>query len=146
VRRLSRGSEVVTGVSPYIPCMSVVVAETRPQKSQSGKFTFSDSRGSMASMTAKEHISHEAGNEEAWVCICKNTPSDDGFCTCDAEGNEVEPDTRWTTGLYVCFGCGRMIDPKTLEVIGRNMRLAREIEERERVRSAELNAADKSGR
>ena len=69
----------------------------------------------------KERITHEAGNEEAWVCVCMNTPIRDGFYACDEKGNEVEPTERdWTSGLYVCASCGRIIDPSTLEVVGRN--------------------------
>lgn len=72
----------------------------------------------------KEFITHEAGNDEAWVCICGNTPTDDGFYCCDTEGNEVEPtiDSGWTN-LYVCARCGRIIQQDTLEVIGRNPKL-----------------------
>ena len=72
-------------------------------------------------MEKTEHISHEAGNEEAWVCICGNQPGSDGFYACDKDGNEVEPTPEdWTTNWYVCAECGRMIDPATLEVVGRN--------------------------
>jgi hypothetical protein len=68
-----------------------------------------------------EHITHEAGNNDAWVCMCGNQPADDGFYTCDKSGNEVEPTTKdWNTNWYVCAACGRMIDYKTLEVVGRN--------------------------
>lgn len=35
-------------------------------------------------------IEHEAGNHEAWICICKNTPSEDGFYPCNENGDEVE--------------------------------------------------------
>jgi hypothetical protein len=72
----------------------------------------------------KERISHEAGNDEAWICLCKNTPSGGGFYPCDEKGNEVEPtEEAWKTGLYVCADCGRMIDFKTLAVMGRNKTL-----------------------
>jgi hypothetical protein len=68
-----------------------------------------------------ETITHEAGNDEAWICICKNTPPREGFYACDEDGNEVVPTAQdWTRGLYVCADCGRIIDPKTLEVVGRN--------------------------
>lgn len=72
-------------------------------------------------METKEHIKHEAGNDEAWICICNNTPSDGGFYPCDEKGNEMEPTigSNWS-GLYVCADCGRIIDQKTLEVVGRN--------------------------
>jgi hypothetical protein len=70
---------------------------------------------------SKERITHEAGNDEAWVCICGNTPSDGGFYPCDKEGNEMEPliGSDWD-GLYVCADCGRIIKQDTLEVVGRN--------------------------
>ena len=70
---------------------------------------------------AKEHITHEPGNEEAWICICRNTPSDVGFYACDEKGNEMEPSigSDWD-GLYVCADCGRIIKQDTLEVVGVN--------------------------
>jgi hypothetical protein len=68
----------------------------------------------------EEHITHEASDRDAWICICGNYPSGDGFYTCDKNGNEVEPTAKeWTSGLYVCGQCGRMIDPDTLAVVGR---------------------------
>ena len=68
-------------------------------------------------METREKITHEAGNSEAWRCICGNTPSDGGFYPCDAVGNEMEPVKDWT-GLYVCEDCGRIIQQDTLEVVG----------------------------
>ena len=69
---------------------------------------------------SKEFITHEAGNDEAWICICGNRPDSDGFQTCDDQGNEMEPliGSRWN-GLYVCGDCGRIIHQNTLEVVGR---------------------------
>jgi hypothetical protein len=66
-------------------------------------------------------ISHEEGDEDAWVCVCGNTPSGDGFYPCDKKGNEMEPliGSDWEN-LYVCAGCGRMINLETLEVVGQN--------------------------
>ena len=69
-------------------------------------------------MNAKEHIAHEPGNPDAWVCICKNEPSDDGFYPCNEQGDEVNPIAGWD-GLYVCNRCGRIIRQETLEVLGR---------------------------
>ena len=66
----------------------------------------------------KEVITHEAGNEEAWICICGNEPSEDGFYPCDEQGHEREPIAGWS-GLYVCFRCGRIIEPKSLSVVNR---------------------------
>lgn len=68
-----------------------------------------------------ERIKHEPGIEDGWICICGNTPADDGFYPCDQDGNEIEPTvgSAWA-GLYVCFKCGRIIDQETLEVVGKN--------------------------
>jgi len=70
------------------------------------------------SMEAKETIAHEPGNEEAWVCVCGNTPSSDGFYPCDQNGNEMEPVKGWQD-LYVCDRCGRIVNQHSLEVVGR---------------------------
>ena len=70
-------------------------------------------------MVQNEFIAHEAGNDEAWICICGNEPSQDGFYPCDDQGNETEPVAGWT-GIYVCFRCGRIINPDSLRVVGRN--------------------------
>ena len=66
-----------------------------------------------------ERITHEAGNDEAWICICKNTTNAQWFYPCDKEGNQMEPVAGWPD-LYVCDRCGRIIDQNTLEVVGRN--------------------------
>jgi hypothetical protein len=69
----------------------------------------------------KEFITHEAGNDEAWICICKKSPESDGFYPCNAKGDEIEPTigSNWS-GIYVCACCGRIINQDTLEVVGRN--------------------------
>ena len=70
--------------------------------------------------TTPGQITHEAGNKEAWLCVCGNTPTADGFFPCNSEGEEVEPvASEWTTNCYVCSRCGRIIDQATLEVRGR---------------------------
>lgn len=55
-----------------------------------------------------------------FTCICKNTPSDDGFFTTDIKGNELEPviGGEWEN-LYTCNSCGRVINQDTLEVVNR---------------------------
>jgi hypothetical protein len=68
---------------------------------------------------ANERITHAAGNDEAWTCICKNTTDAEGFFPCDKNGNEMEPVAGWDD-LYVCARCGRIIKQKTLAVVGRN--------------------------
>jgi YD repeat-containing protein len=76
-------------------------------------------------MNPTERISHELGNDDAWICICGNTPDQDGFFPCNARGDEVKPTAEaWTTNWYVCNGCGRMIDQHTLIIVGRTDRAA----------------------
>lgn len=63
-------------------------------------------------------ITHEPGNKDAWVCLCGNEPSENGFYPCNELGVEVEPTEKdWNGKLYVCNQCGRIINQHTLEVI-----------------------------
>ena len=55
-------------------------------------------------------------------------PSTGGFAACDEKGVPVEPDLDWTAWLYVCGICGRIIDPDTMEVVGKNSEIEREEE------------------
>jgi hypothetical protein len=68
-------------------------------------------------MDKREFITHEKGNGDAWICVCGNAPSSDGFFPCDKEGNEMEPVKGWG-GLHVCGRCGRIIKQGSLEIIG----------------------------
>jgi hypothetical protein len=68
-------------------------------------------------MQVKEKIAHAEGNEEAWICVCGNTPTDDGFYPCDQDGNEMEPVKGWQD-LYVCDRCRRIVNQHSLEVVG----------------------------
>lgn len=71
-------------------------------------------------MATPENITHAEGDSDAWVCLCGNTPAATGFYPCDVEGRQGEPTpTDWTTNCYVCGRCGRIINQKTLEVVGR---------------------------
>jgi len=65
----------------------------------------------------KNFIRIEASNKDAWICVCGNEPHSDGFYPCDETGNEMEPVSGWN-GLYVCHGCGRIIQQDSLEIIG----------------------------
>jgi hypothetical protein len=69
-------------------------------------------------MSQDELITHEDGNDEAWICLCGNRPSAEGFYPCDEKGNEMEPVNGWK-GLYVCSRCGRIIEQDSLRVVGR---------------------------
>ncbi len=75
----------------------------------------------MNNMKPKESITHEADNEEAWICKCGNMPAQDGFFPCDTTGNEMEPlvGSDWKN-LYVCGKCGRIINQFSLEIEGQN--------------------------
>ena len=68
-----------------------------------------------------ERITCEAGDRDAWVCLCGNTPTSDGFSTCDVNGRWMEPliGSAWQ-GHYVCDRCGRIIEQNSLNVIGQN--------------------------
>jgi hypothetical protein len=70
---------------------------------------------------APERIRHERSDPEAWICRCGNTPATMGFFPCDRQGNEVEPTVEaWPEPLYRCDRCGRIIDSRTLIVVGRD--------------------------
>lgn len=66
-----------------------------------------------------EFITHAPGYAEAWICLCGNRPDSDGFFPCDMHGDEVEPTQEWED-LYVCARCGRIINQRSLEVVGQN--------------------------
>lgn len=68
-----------------------------------------------------ERITHEPALEDAWVCVCGNTPGDDGFYPCNQKGMVVQfvIGSDWAN-LYVCYGCGRIINQNTLEVVGQD--------------------------
>jgi hypothetical protein len=68
----------------------------------------------------QEKITLEDGKSDCWICVCHNTAEADGFYPCNAEGNQIEPIAGVWSDLYVCAKCGRIIDQKTLEVIGTN--------------------------
>jgi hypothetical protein len=70
-------------------------------------------------VSTSEHIKHEEGNDEAWICLCGNTTRSDGFYPCDEDGNEMAPAKGWEN-LYVCGRCGRIIDQFSLEVLDQN--------------------------
>lgn len=72
-----------------------------------------------------ERISYDLHDEDAWICRCGNTPTDEGFYPCNDIGTEVEPteESGWA-GLYVCDRCGRIIKQSTLEVQGKKTDLA----------------------
>jgi hypothetical protein len=50
-----------------------------------------------------ELITADKNDRDAWLCICGNTPADDGFYPCDQRGDELEP-TEAVAGVahYMC--------------------------------------------
>jgi hypothetical protein len=68
-----------------------------------------------------ERITIEEGDADAWMCVCGNKPTRQGFYPCDDKGNATEPDivSDWA-GLYRCDRCDRIIQQDTLAVVGRN--------------------------
>lgn len=52
-----------------------------------------------------------------WKCICRKTRKPEAFYPCNAEG-EFERDLWGRGKFYACAGCGRMIDPKSLDIVG----------------------------
>lgn len=66
-------------------------------------------------------IEHIQTRDDAWLCLCGNIDSYEGFWPCDKNGNEMVPsiDSDWDD-LYVCGDCSRIINQETLEVIGQN--------------------------
>ena len=57
---------------------------------------------------------------DAWVCVCGNDSDGAGLFPCDINGNGVEPThTDWTTNLWRCDGCGRIIEGTQGYVVGR---------------------------
>ena len=72
----------------------------------------------MSHMETRLVIAHEARDVDAWICVCGNRPTCDGFYPCDQSGRQVEPDKAWIQPLYVCDRCGRIVNSETLEVVG----------------------------
>ncbi|MEJ2901631.1 hypothetical protein WAE58_04320 [Pedobacter panaciterrae] len=80
--------------------------------------------GEFASVLMKvdsHSIRFRSGHND-WICKCGNTPSAEGFYTCDADGNDIEPEvcTDWDH-LYRCDRCGRVIDQRNHKVMGINL-------------------------
>ena len=67
-------------------------------------------------------IKHEPGDSNGWICECGNTPCGDGFIECDAKGREMEPVSgKGWSGLYICNGCGLIINQSTREIVGQGI-------------------------
>ena len=67
-----------------------------------------------------EYITYEEQDRNEWICICKNTPSHDGFYACDEDGDLIEPGNEGEY-LYRCDYCGRVINYIDHKIIGINV-------------------------
>lgn len=71
---------------------------------------------------AEKAITHEPQDKDAWVCICGNMPSENGFYSCDASGALAdgamdESANGWDGKHYLCNQCKRVIDGDTLQIV-----------------------------
>jgi hypothetical protein len=65
-----------------------------------------------------KHVTHLPNNPTALLCLCGNTPADDGFYPVDEQDREVDPTAAaWPDNTYACRQCGRVIDGETLAVV-----------------------------
>ena len=72
-------------------------------------------------MTAKQKITNTSDNpNDPWlVCVCRNTAERDGFVTCSPSGAVCPPLPRKWDGIHLCCSrCGRIVNQKTLAIIG----------------------------
>ena len=74
---------------------------------------------------AKSRLATKVENtdEGYWICICGNDPGYYGFFRCDFDGEpldiDLDPETEYEGSLlWVCDKCGRVVDHKTLSVVG----------------------------
>jgi len=60
------------------------------------------------------------GDSDWFICCCGNEAHYDGFFSCDSTGRIVSPtlSADWDGSLYVCYRCGRIIEQRSLEVVG----------------------------
>ena len=63
-------------------------------------------------------IGYTGRDENEWVCICGNRPSEDRFLPCNRSGELVaRTPATWPEPLYRCGRCGRVIDGDTRAVL-----------------------------
>jgi len=63
-------------------------------------------------------IRHEGADPSAWVCVCGNRTTEDGFVGCTWAGEPLASLVAiLETGLYSCRRCGRTIDAGSLAVM-----------------------------
>lgn len=116
-----RGKKLMVVTTADLTKTMVVLATELNDFTKNFELRELNERTALESLEVTDKITCEAGNDDAWICLCDNTPTSDGFFPCDAEGNEMDPikGSDWDE-LYVCGRCGRIIHQSTLEVHGHN--------------------------
>lgn len=70
-------------------------------------------------LSEAENLNHQQSHPDAWVCVCGNDPTDQGFYPCDINGDNVEPAAeQCKSALYLCKRCGQIIHEEILEMVG----------------------------
>ena len=65
------------------------------------------------------HSQESMGKCYAYLCVCGNGASQDGFFPINHLGKFVEPTHfEWTTNEYGCACCGRRINGETGAIVG----------------------------
>lgn len=65
-----------------------------------------------------------AQSDDYWVCVCGNRPEDSGFFMCNDDGRDLSDTPElWAGTLYVCHGCGRLIDIDTVNIATHTVRV-----------------------
>ena len=64
---------------------------------------------SMKKNYPEEYIKRDAEDQDWLICVCGNTPEPDGFFSCDAVGNFVEP-TPENYRYLCCSSCNRIFE------------------------------------
>jgi hypothetical protein len=61
------------------------------------------------------------GLEQEWRCVCGNDSHSEGFWPCMPDGRYVQPvkDGEWDGIHNKCVRCGRIVDQRTGDVVGR---------------------------
>lgn len=65
-----------------------------------------------------ERIGRQPEDKDMWLCLCGNHLEQSGFYPCLEDGTESSDPVRGRREFACCVDCGRIIDAKTLEVVG----------------------------
>jgi len=68
-----------------------------------------------------EYAYRDALNHNLIICWCGYNSKEDYFESCRRNGGTIK--TRLPGRFLGCIGCGRIINPRTLEIVGENRKL-----------------------